>query len=310
MRNMLVAVLLLGGCAFGASVYAQAPAGAPSGSTGMCKDGTYTTGTNKRSACRGHKGVKDWYAAAAGSSAAGSSHSESKKSRSKKHAEEHESTSAEPTGTRPADATGLCKDGTYTTGTNKRSACRGHKGVKDWYAAAAGSSAAGSSHSESKKSRSKKHAEEHESASAEPSGVRPADATGLCKDGSYTTGTNKRSACRGHKGVKDWYGETAAKSSAPASPAPAAPSAPVAPMPSHQPAASPPMTMPPTHRPPEPAANQAPGGGPGMVWVNTESKVYHCQSSRWYGRTKQGKYMTEAQAEAQGFRAEHGKACG
>ena len=52
-----------------------------------------------------------------------------------------------------------------------------------------------------------------------------------------------------------------------------------------------------------------PGGGAGKVWVNTESKVYHCQGSQWYGKTKQGDYMTEAAARAKGFHAAQGKAC-
>jgi hypothetical protein len=53
----------------------------------------------------------------------------------------------------------------------------------------------------------------------------------------------------------------------------------------------------------------APGGGPGMVWVNTASKVYHCPNDRYYGKTKQGEYMTEADAKAKGNRADHNKPC-
>ena len=33
-----------------------------------------------------------------------------------------------------------------------------------------------------------------------------------------------------------------------------------------------------------------------MVWVNTETHVYHKEGSRFYGTTKKGKYMTEAEA--------------
>jgi hypothetical protein len=42
---------------------------------------------------------------------------------------------------------------------------------------------------------------------------------------------------------------------------------------------------------------------PGMVWVNKETKVFHKQGDRWYGRTKQGAYMTEADAIKGGYRA-------
>src|SRR6266403_1738826 len=43
-------------------------------------------------------------------------------------------------------------------------------------------------------------------------------------------------------------------------------------------------------------ATPAPGGGHGLVWVNTESHIYHKESSRFYGKTKQGKYVSEADA--------------
>src|ERR1051325_11321167 len=44
----------------------------------------------------------------------------------------------------------------------------------------------------------------------------------------------------------------------------------------------------------------APGGGRGLVWVNTETHVYHKEGSRFYGTTKKGKYMTEAAAIKEG----------
>jgi hypothetical protein len=40
----------------------------------------------------------------------------------------------------------------------------------------------------------------------------------------------------------------------------------------------------------------------GKVWVNTETRVYH-KGGRWYGKTKQGKFMTEAEAKAAGYKA-------
>ena len=60
---------------------------------------------------------------------------------------------------------------------------------------------------------------------------------------------------------------------------------------------------------PAPVANQkAPATNPGtpgngQVWVNTESHVYHKAGSRYYGKTKQGKYMSEADAIKEGDHA-------
>lgn len=41
----------------------------------------------------------------------------------------------------------------------------------------------------------------------------------------------------------------------------------------------------------------------GMVWVNTESNVFHREGDRWYGKTKKGEFMTEADAIKAGARA-------
>src|SRR5439155_386018 len=49
-------------------------------------------------------------------------------------------------------------------------------------------------------------------------------------------------------------------------------------------------------------ATPAPGGGQGLVWVNTETHLYHKEGSRFYGTTKKGKYVSEADAIKEGDR--------
>lgn len=142
----------------------------------------------------------------------------------------------------------------------------------------------------------------------------PAGSTGQCKDGSYTNHATKRGSCAGHKGVKEWYSATPATEAAPAAGAGAVAAPAAIPAATTMPAAATPKT--PTAAPMTttkaatgmPTA-AAPGGGAGMVWVNTSSKAYHCQNDKWYGKTKKGEYMSEADAKAKGYHGDHGKSC-
>jgi hypothetical protein len=54
-RSILAA--LVAACFVVGAAYGQAPAG----SSGSCKDGTFTTASSKRGACSGHGGVNNWY---------------------------------------------------------------------------------------------------------------------------------------------------------------------------------------------------------------------------------------------------------
>jgi len=40
----------------------------------------------------------------------------------------------------------------------------------------------------------------------------------------------------------------------------------------------------------------------GMVWVNLDTKIFHREGDRYYGNTKNGKFMTEADAINAGYR--------
>jgi len=203
----------------------------------------------------------------------------------------------------PAGSTGECKDGSYTSAESKRGACAGHGGVKTWYADKK------SEAKTEKKAETKSTDKKPATATAAPAGAMPAGSTGECKDGTYSQAESKRGACRGHGGVKEWYAEsksTEKKSTA------AAPAAAPAPAPAPAPAAAAPKESMKTASKKAPEgmrAEAAPGGGAGKVWVNTSSKVYHCSGDEWYGKTKEGEYMTEAQAKASGARAARNKTC-
>jgi hypothetical protein len=61
--------------------------------------------------------------------------------------------------------------------------------------------------------------------------------------------------------------------------------------------------------PPQPQTHQAPGAAPDKVWVNNTTHVYHCPGARYYGKTKDGKYLTEAEAKKEGDKPARGEAC-
>ena len=86
--------------------------------------------------------------------------------------------------------------------------------------------------------------------------------------------------------------------------APSAKATAKAPPPVSQPApAVPSQAAPPAPAAAAPAVASQGVPGAGMVWVNLDSGVYHYQNSRYYGKTKNGKYMSEADAMKAGYHA-------
>ncbi len=75
---------------------------------------------------------------------------------------------------------------------------------------------------------------------------------------------------------------------------------PVAAAPPPRPAATPRVPAP-ANAGGTPAASATPPS-PGMVWVNTETKIYHLEGDHWYGKTKHGQWMSENDAIKAGYR--------
>lgn len=297
MRKTLFGTLLLAIGMFAVPAgFAQVPAGAPSGSTGLCNDGTYYTGATKQGACRGHKGVKQWW----GGGSAASAPAKAAKTKSESTAKTKSATAPAPVasqGSRPAGATGLCNDGSYYTGATKQGACRGHKGVKEWWGGASPASAPA-------QTATAKSAPAPGPVASQGSG--PAGSTGLCNDGTYYTGATKQGACRGHKGVKEWWGAESSKSSASSTPAASRPMpAPMAASPAPSQSSAPASSQ----RTSSNSLAAAPGGGPSLVWLNSDSNVYHCYGTQWYGKTKTGSYMSESEAKSKGAHPSHNRPC-
>jgi Bacterial SH3 domain len=84
----------------------------------------------------------------------------------------------------------------------------------------------------------------------------------------------------------------------------------VTPTPTPKPAATPTPQPSPTPEPEDEEEDDRTGGMYDVkVWVNTNSGVYHCSGTRWYGNTKEGEYMTQKEAIDSGNRPAYGKFC-
>ncbi|ADW67889.1 DUF3761 domain-containing protein [Granulicella tundricola] len=146
-----------------------------------------------------------------------------------------------------------------------------------------------------------------------PAGA-PAGATGICKDGTYSTAPAKSGACAGHKGVQTWYVASAMPAPKPGATSPSLPApTPVKTAPAAMPAPTPAAAAQSAPKPGPAAAAaakpQAAGGGHGLVWLNTGSNVYHCYGTEYYGKTKAGAYMSEAEAKGKGAHGVKGATC-
>jgi hypothetical protein len=186
----------------------------------------------------------------------------------------------------PPTPSGICTDGSYSHAMSQQGACSRHGGVKTWYGG--NQSTATVPVNAPLPARPNLPAARPLPPQASIPGV-----TGVCKDGSVSKAMMRMGACASHGGVQVWYGRNAASATTPVA----------------VPSSSTPVSATPRSTSSTMPAQTRTGGGPGMVWVNTQSKVYHCSTDKWYGKTKRGEYMTQADASAKGFRPDHGKAC-
>jgi hypothetical protein len=60
---------------------------------------------------------------------------------------------------------------------------------------------------------------------------------------------------------------------------------------------------------PQPPQQPSKGDPAVRVWVDTQFGFYHCPNTRLYGKTKQGVYMTQKQAQDRGYRPAYSTVC-
>lgn len=224
--------------AFGVPVLAQKPAGAPANATAQCTDGTFSTAKTETGACSKHGGVKTWFGGTASAAAAKGETKKEAASTSKKEASKETAATGAPKasasgGAPPAGATGQCTDGSFTKAKTQTGACSNHGGVKTWFAADTASKAPAATPKNAAPAAASKSApaatgtpaapapapaatpksapagnapaaSSKAESVARPAGA-PADATGKCKDGTFTTSKTHTGACSHHGGVAEWF---------------------------------------------------------------------------------------------------------
>jgi hypothetical protein len=231
----------------GASVacWGQASSGAPSGATGQCKDGSYTTAKTKSGACKGHQGVQTWFATVGGPNdpdIKGPSRSQkSTKDSSKSDNVVNPTDNSTPSTVSSQRADAINKkspNAVVATPNNNGNTIRPNGGAN----ATPGNRA---------------------TTNGGTGATGASDTNGLA-------GSNGRAANSGSTGRNSAKGSSSGALA---------------------------------------GRTAAPGGGPGMVWLNSETNVYHCYGTAYYGKTKNGKYVSEQDAVNAGAKPDHGKTC-
>jgi hypothetical protein len=157
-------------------------AGAPADANFKCGDGTFSSAKTARGACSQHGGVAETVGAAAKAPAAAATAKAEPKPRRGVDA--------------PADATFKCGDGTFSSAKTSRGACSQHGGVAETVGAAATEPAATSGAG-------------RRTTAAPAAGESAANATALCKDGTYSHSQHRSGTCSQHGGVDKWLKEPA-----------------------------------------------------------------------------------------------------